>query len=60
MKKIMQLKDAQILNKQEQKSVNGGNTGMRCYSSADCNVLNSIPGFEHEEFFCFWGMCQIA
>ncbi|MFD2185900.1 hypothetical protein [Aquimarina celericrescens] len=55
----MQLRGAQVLNKKEQKSINGGNTGMRCYSHADCSALNSIPGYEYEEFYCFWGMCQI-
>ncbi|MDY8137397.1 hypothetical protein [Aquimarina sp. 2201CG5-10] len=60
MKKLMQLKGAQVLNKKEQKSITGGNTGMICYSHSDCDVLSSIPGFEYEEFFCFWGHCQIA
>ncbi|MDH7447077.1 hypothetical protein [Aquimarina sp. 2201CG14-23] len=55
----MQLKGAQVLNKKEQKSVNGGNTGMQCYSHNDCSALNGIPGFEYEEFFCHWGYCQI-
>ncbi|MHA7057329.1 hypothetical protein ACWGOQ_0008940 [Aquimarina sp. M1] len=60
MKKITQVKGTQVLNKRAQKSINGGNIGMRCYSNSDCSALNSIPGFEYEEFFCFWGMCQIA
>ncbi|MBW1295948.1 hypothetical protein [Aquimarina litoralis] len=59
MKKLMQVKGALILNKKEQKTINGGNTGMQCRSHSDCSSLNGIPGFEHEEFFCFWGYCQI-
>ncbi len=55
----MQVKGAQILNKKAQKVINGGITGMRCYSHSDCDILSSVPGFEHEEFFCFWGSCQI-
>ncbi|WP_299313533.1 hypothetical protein [uncultured Aquimarina sp.] len=59
MKKLMQLKGAQILNKKEQKTINGGNTGMQCNSHVDCSALNGIPGYEYEEFFCYWGYCQI-
>ncbi|WP_027392176.1 hypothetical protein [Aquimarina latercula] len=59
MKKLMQLKGAQVLNKKEQKTINGGNTGMQCRSHSDCSALNGIPGFEYEKFFCHWGYCQI-
>ncbi|MHA7057739.1 hypothetical protein ACWGOQ_0011000 [Aquimarina sp. M1] len=59
MKKLMQLKGAQVLHKKEQKIINGGNTGMQCNSHADCSALNGIPAFEHEKFFCHWGYCQI-
>lgn len=59
MKKLTQLKGAQVLNKELQKSINGGNTGMQCRSHADCSALTGIPGFEYEEFFCYWGYCQI-
>ncbi|MBQ4804245.1 hypothetical protein J8L88_15380 [Aquimarina sp. MMG015] len=59
MKKLMRLKGAQVLNKKEQKTINGGNTGMQCRSHSDCSALNGIPGFEYEEFFCHWGYCQI-
>ncbi len=59
MKKLMQLQGTQVLNKKEQKSINGGNTGMQCNTHADCSALNSLPWAEHEEFFCHWGYCQI-
>lgn len=58
-KSILNLKGVQQLSKQQQAKINGSNTGMACNSSSDCLVLNSLPWFEHEEFFCFWGYCQI-
>jgi hypothetical protein len=47
------------LNKTEQQSINGGNTGMACSHHDDCLILNSLPYYEYEEFFCMWGYCQI-
>ncbi|WP_158596926.1 hypothetical protein [Aquimarina sp. BL5] len=58
----MQLKGAEILNKEAQKSINGGFgiVGMYCYSGDECSILNSIPGFEHEEFYCYGNYCHVA
>ncbi|MEM6685529.1 MAG: hypothetical protein AAF617_07000 [Bacteroidota bacterium] len=58
-KSILHLEGVQQLSKREQAVINGG-FGMQCNSSSDCRVLNSLPGMEHERFFCFWGYCQIA
>lgn len=58
-KSILKLEGVQELNKKEQSTINGG-TGMQCYNHGDCQILNSLPGMEYEEFFCFWGYCQIA
>lgn len=59
LKNLLNTTGVTTLKKEEQKTINGGNTGMQCRSHSDCSALNSIPGFEHEEFFCFWGYCQI-
>ncbi|MCH2194342.1 hypothetical protein [Kordia sp.] len=59
-KNILNLEGVKEINKTEQAAINGGITGMQCYNHSDCQILNSLPGMEHERFFCFWGYCQIA
>ncbi|WP_430409588.1 hypothetical protein [Kordia sp.] len=59
-KNILNVKGVQELNKKAQATINGGITGMQCYNHSDCQILKSLPGMQYEEFFCFWGYCQIA